>query len=195
MAKKDDDFGDVTVYGKGPSTAKLMLIGEAPGAEELEAKQPFVGRAGKLLTTMLQAAKIDRSECYVTNVVKEACREDNKNRPPKRHEIDKWKELLWEEIKTHECVKVILTLGKVPTALLLGLPATFKLNDYIAKQYLRPYTKASIIPVLHPSYLLQYGREHTEATVKLFKGVRKLIEESKDGTNVDDLSSKAPTGS
>jgi uracil-DNA glycosylase family 4 len=176
------DFKDdvPVVFGKGPKTAKLMIIGEAPGAEEIAAKAPFVGRAGKLLTTMLSAAKIDRAETYITNAVKEPCRDGNKNRPPKRWEIEKWKELLWEELKSLTELKVIVTLGKVPTSLLLGLPATFKLGDYVGKRYNREYTKASIVPALHPSYLMQYGREHTENTVRLFKGIRKILEESNE---------------
>jgi uracil-DNA glycosylase len=59
-----------TVFGEGPETARVMLIGEAPGGEEDEAGHPFVGPAGRLLDKALAEAGIDRSQVYVTNTVK-----------------------------------------------------------------------------------------------------------------------------
>lgn len=73
------------VPGEGPSNARIMLIGEAPGAEEDLTGRPFVGRAGRLLDKMLAEAGIIRSEVFITSIVK--CRPPG-NRKPKRDEID-----------------------------------------------------------------------------------------------------------
>ena len=71
------------VFGEGPANAKIMLVGEAPGKNEDEEGRPFVGSAGKLLTNILQQAGLDRSEVYITNIVK--CRPEG-NRKPKKPE-------------------------------------------------------------------------------------------------------------
>jgi len=71
------------VFGEGPANAKIMLIGEAPGKNEDEAGKPFVGSAGKLLSEILHHAGLERSEVYITNIVK--CRPEG-NRKPKKPE-------------------------------------------------------------------------------------------------------------
>jgi len=73
------------VFGQGPDNAKIMLIGEAPGKNEDETGKPFVGRAGKLLTNALEKAGLERSEIYITNIVK--CRPEG-NRKPKKPEYE-----------------------------------------------------------------------------------------------------------
>jgi DNA polymerase len=60
----------IQVRGEGPKRAKLMLVGEAPGREEIEQKRPFVGRAGRFLNKTLVTVGINRKKCYITNVVK-----------------------------------------------------------------------------------------------------------------------------
>lgn len=167
----------MTIKGKGPLNAKLMIIVECPGQDEMEAGEPLVGRAGKLLTSIMEQAQIQRETTYITNVVKEPCRDGNKNRPPKQEEIDKWKGGLWEEIKLLKELKLIVTLGKIPTCLLLKLKSTIKLTDYFGKRYKREYMTANIVPCYHPSFLLQNGADYTEQTKKLFRGIRRIINE------------------
>lgn len=145
----------------GSLSSSIMIIGEAPGREELIAQKPFVGRCGKLLDKMLETAGISRDKCYITNTVKTVCREGNKNRPPTDEEIANNMGCLLEEIKESKA-KVILCLGKVPTRALLGLKKTFKLADYVGKIYKRDITKAHIIPCYHTSFLLQYGKQLTD---------------------------------
>src|SRR6266498_1368653 len=87
------EIGTQTVFGEGPVDARLMFIGEAPGAQEDKAGRPFVGPAGKLFNEALEEAGIDRSEVYVTNTVKHrpwvAGRSGRqKNRAPKQSEIN-----------------------------------------------------------------------------------------------------------
>ena len=71
------------VFGEGPSDAKIMLIGEAPGKNEDETGRPFIGMAGKLLSEILHEAGLDRSEIFITSIVK--CRPEG-NRKPKKPE-------------------------------------------------------------------------------------------------------------
>ena len=166
------------VNGKGPLNAKLMIIGESPGKDEVEAGEPFVGRSGKLLTAIMEQAQIKRETTYITNVVKEPCRDGNKNRPPKQEEIDKWKGVLWGEIKSLKELKLIVTLGKVPTCLLLKLKPTIKLSDYFGKRYKREYMVANIVPCYHPSFLLNNGQNETDNVKKLFRLIKKILEKN-----------------
>lgn len=165
------------VMGKGSLETKLLIIGESPSKEDVEAGEPFVGRAGKLLTTILEQADFKRDDVYITNVVKEQCRDGNKNRPPKQIEIDKWKPTLWEEIKRLKNLKVVVTLGKTPTSLLLK-EKNIKLGDYVGKRYRRDCINADIVPAYHPSFLIEHSSEYTEHINKLFRQIKKLLEKT-----------------
>ncbi len=70
-----------TVFGEGPENAKIMLIGEAPGRNEDETGRPFIGSSGKLLSELIQDAGMDRSQIYITSIVK--CRPENNRKPRK----------------------------------------------------------------------------------------------------------------
>lgn len=96
------------VTGDGPSNAEIILIGEAPGAEEDKQGKPFVGRSGKLLTQLLEESGIKRENVYITNIVK--LRPPN-NRDPKPAEKDKWFPFLIREIHVIKPL-VIATLGR-----------------------------------------------------------------------------------
>lgn len=95
------------VFGSGNPNANLMIVGEAPGADEDEQGLPFVGRAGQLLTKILEAIEIQRSDVYICNILK--CRPPN-NRKPLASETDACEPYLWKQI---ELVKprYILALG------------------------------------------------------------------------------------
>lgn len=95
------------VFGAGNPNAKLMLVGEAPGAEEDQQGAPFVGPAGELLTKILQAINFKREEVYITNILK--CRPP-RNRNPEEGEIKACTTYLWKQI---EMIKpqIILALG------------------------------------------------------------------------------------
>ena len=108
------------VYGEGNSHAKLMLIGEAPGADENVTGKPFVGRAGKLLTKMLAAIQLKREDVYITNVVK--CRPPN-NRNPLPNEVSACSPYLEEQISIIK-PQLILLLGKVAAVSLLKMNNT-----------------------------------------------------------------------
>ena len=155
------------VWGKGKNTG-ILLLGEAPGSDEDIIGEPFVGRCGELLTKMLKQCGVSREDVYITNVVK--CRpvEGKKNRPPKKEEIDACKAWLWSELKQLK-PKVIVTLGKVPTGLLLKLKKTFKLGDHIGKAHELDYLDAVVVPCYHPSYLMQTGKGKMDVSLESIK--------------------------
>lgn len=104
------------VFGVGNPNADLMLIGEAPGAEEDKQGIPFVGRAGKLLTDILKAINFEREEVYIANILK--CRPPN-NRDPLPSEREVCKPYLYKQIELIK-PKIILCLGKVASNVLLN---------------------------------------------------------------------------
>ena len=104
------------VFGDGNINSKIMIVGEGPGAnEDLEGK-PFVGRAGKLLNTMLEAIKLDRAKVYITNVVNYRPPE---NRRPSEKEIERYLPYLKSHIEIIN-PKIILLLGSTALNALIG---------------------------------------------------------------------------
>lgn len=173
-------IGCFPVPGMGPKNSKLMIVGEALGEDETIVQEPFVGKAGQMLDVILNRARIDRRECFVTNTVH--CRPTKNggrsNRPPTKDEIQACKIWLWKEIQMVQ-PEIILALGKVPTYTLLKtqLKSTFKLSECVGKEYTVSYCNATIIPAFHPSYLLQHGKDKVEETVQLFTNVERKIHE------------------
>ena len=105
------------VVGSGPIGARLMIIGEAPGATEDEGGEPFIGRSGRLLFTLLEEeADVSRAACFVTNVVK--CRPPA-NRTPTRDEVATCRPWLDEQMARLEPA-VILALGNTAAKAVLG---------------------------------------------------------------------------
>lgn len=110
------------VPGIGDPKADLMVIGEAPGAKEDEIGEPFVGRAGQLLTKILQAIGFEREDVYITNILKSR---PTDNRDPKPDEIALHIPFLWKQIALIK-PKVILCAGKVSGTTLLNRPTSLK---------------------------------------------------------------------
>lgn len=135
------------VFGEGNPNADLMFVGEGPGAEEDEQGRPFVGRAGQLLTKMIQAMGLDRSETYICNVVK--CRPPE-NRDPEPFEIQTCKPFLEAQVSAVS-PKVIIALGRVAAQTLLGT------KESITKLRGRFHVRGKIhvMPTYHPSFLLR----------------------------------------
>ena len=135
------------VYGEGNPNARLMLIAEAPGANENVQGKPFVGRAGQLLTKMLTAINIQREDVFITNVVK--CRPPG-NRNPKQDEIEACSFYLKEQL---EIIKpdYILIMGRVAANALLNL--NLPLKTYRQSTY--EINNAKVYVTYHPSALLR----------------------------------------
>ena len=135
------------VFGVGNPVADLMFVGEAPGADEDIKGEPFVGRAGQLLTKIIEAIDLRREDVYIANVIK--CRPPQ-NRNPEPDEVEQCEPFLFRQIDTIR-PKVIVALGKFAAQCLL------KTTEPITKIRGREFTyrDAILIPTYHPAYLLR----------------------------------------
>lgn len=135
------------VFGAGSSKAKLMFVGEAPGMEEDLQGIPFVGRAGQLLTKIIESMGLKRKDVYIANILK--CRPPN-NRNPLPTEILTCEEYLGKQIKLIK-PKIICALGKFAAQTLLRSQESItrmrgKFSDYHGTR---------LMPTFHPAYLLR----------------------------------------
>jgi uracil-DNA glycosylase family 4 len=135
------------VFGVGNPNADLMFVGEAPGADEDAQGEPFVGRAGQLLTKIIEAMGLKREDVYIANLIK--CRPPG-NRNPEPDEQQECEPFLFRQIDQIK-PKVIVALGKFSAQALL------KTNDPITKLRGREYKyrDAILMPTYHPAYLLR----------------------------------------
>lgn len=145
------------VFGVGSAAAEIMFVGEAPGADEDEQGVPFVGRAGQLLTRMIEAMGLRRDEVYIANVLK--CRPPG-NRNPEPDEIQTCQPFLFRQIAAIE-PKVVIALGAFAARTLLETAEPIsKLRGRVFD-----FRGARLIPTFHPSFLLRspgYKREAWE---------------------------------
>ncbi len=139
------------VFGEGDPDAELMFIGEAPGRDEDLQGRPFVGRAGELLTRLIRKMGFSRKEIYIGNVLK--CRPPN-NRNPLPSEIFACKRFIYAQIEIIQ-PKVICTLGKFSTSLLLGRKGG--ISSLRGKVY--DYNGIKVVPTFHPAYLLRNPKD------------------------------------
>jgi DNA polymerase len=144
------------VCGEGSINAKLMFVGEAPGFDEDIQGRPFVGEAGKLLTSLIEKMGFTREEVYITNTVK--CHPPQ-NRDPKEEEILACSDYLKKEIELIS-PKVIMTLGKIATYTLKGMVGKVK-DIQISKirGNVFYYDNIPVIPTFHPAYLLRNRKD------------------------------------
>jgi DNA polymerase len=168
---------EVYVPSSGPFSSKTVLIGEAPGENEVKEKKPFVGRAGKRLDDILSEIGVSRTELYVTNLVKERPPD---NRDPKKEEIEKWKPLLKKEIDRIQ-PSTIVTLGNFATKSILNKDQG--ISKLHGKKY--GYQGFTVIPAYHPAATL-YNPSNRP---KLKDDLRKAFGKKKSGqTTLNDLS-------
>ena len=135
------------VFGVGNPDADLMFVGEAPGADEDIQGEPFVGRAGQLLTKIIEAMGLSRGDVYIANVIK--CRPPD-NRNPEPDEVERCEPFLFRQIDAIK-PKVIVALGKFAAQSLL------KTTEPISRLRGRTfsYRGATLMPTFHPAYLLR----------------------------------------
>ena len=135
------------VFGVGSPNADLMFVGEAPGRDEDIQGIPFVGRAGQLLTKIIEAIGLTRDEVYIANVIK--CRPPE-NRNPEPDEVETCEPFLFRQIDIIK-PKVIVALGKFAAQTLLRtLDPISRLRGRVYD-----YRGAKLIPTFHPAYLLR----------------------------------------
>ncbi|HET7770307.1 MAG TPA: UdgX family uracil-DNA binding protein [Chloroflexota bacterium] len=154
------EIGTQTVFGVGPINARLMFIGEAPGAQEDKAGRPFVGPAGKLFDEALQHAGIDRDEVYVTNTVKHrpwiaGPTGRQKNRAPKQSEINACRQWHVREVDLTR-PELVVCLGAKAATEILG--RDFKLTQQRG-QWHSTSAARHVLATLHPSYVLIQPRD------------------------------------
>ena len=141
------------VFGVGSIDAQLMFVGEAPGADEDEQGEPFVGRAGQLLTKIIQATGLSRADVYIANILK--CRPDTPgqsagNRKPTSDEMTTCIPYLHEQIDLIR-PKVIVALGATAVDGLLG--KTIGITKLRGNW--QTYRGTPLMPTYHPAYLLR----------------------------------------
>ena len=142
-----------TVFGVGNADADLMFIGEAPGADEDQQGEPFVGRAGQLLTRILKAMNFAREDVYIANILK--CRPDMPagsfgNRPPTPTEMQTCRPYLLEQIEIIQ-PSVLVALGAVAVEGLLGTRGTMR----ELRGRWHTYNSIPLMITYHPAYLLR----------------------------------------
>lgn len=148
--------GRQVVPGEGKCGAELLLIGEAPGGEEEREGRPFVGKAGKNLMNFLNTIGLDRSNLYITNVVKirpfKLSEKTGKpvNRPPNVKEKNFFSKYLYKEVEII-MPKIIVTLGNVPLQAVLK-NKTAMIGDYHGK--ITCFGVNSIFPLYHPAAII-----------------------------------------
>ncbi len=143
------------VFGVGNPAAELMFVGEGPGADEDRQGEPFVGRAGQLLTKMIEAMGYRREDVYIANVVK--CRPPE-NRNPEPDEMDACEPFLRRQIDAM-APKVIVALGKVAAQTLLR--ETSPISRLRGRWF--TYGGVKLMPTFHPAYLLRSPDEKKKA--------------------------------
>jgi len=172
-----EDIGDCTrcalhkgrhnlVFADGDANARLMFVGEGPGADEDAQGLPFVGRAGQLLNNMIAAMGLKREQVYIANVVK--CRPPN-NRTPDPGEANTCMQFLWRQIDVVR-PQVLVALGATAATYLLGH------RQPLAglRGRIHAVRGSSLIVTYHPAYLLRDPRQKKEAWADLQIAMREL---------------------
>jgi uracil-DNA glycosylase len=155
------------VFGVGNPQADLMFVGEAPGADEDVQGIPFVGRAGQLLTKIIEAIGLTRDDVYIANVIK--CRPPG-NRNPEQDEVNTCEPFLYRQIDIIK-PKVIVALGTFAAKALLQ--STDPISRLRGRTY--DYRGAKLIPTFHPAYLLRNPSSKREVWEDM-KVARKLLQ-------------------
>ena len=146
-----------TVFGVGNKKAQWMFIGEAPGLDEDRKGEPFVGRAGQLLTKMLKAIGFERNEVYIANVIK--CRPPD-NRNPRLEEIVQCLSYLHRQIQLVQPEIIVLLGGVAANALLKEQTPVSRLRGQVHRI---ENIQASVIVTYHPAYLLRSPNQKAAA--------------------------------
>ncbi len=164
------------VVGEGSHTAHIMFIGEAPGKNEAETGRPFCGRSGKVLDEMLDSIQLNRSDVYITNIVKDRPQE---NRDPTEEEIKLYTPFLDRQINIIQ-PNVIATLGRFSMSYIMnhfglgtqvGQISALHGKEFVAKA---EYGALTIIPLYHPAVAL-YDGSNKQTILDDFQVLKKYI--------------------
>ncbi len=141
------------VFGSGNHNSRIMLIGEAPGAEEDKQGVPFCGASGKVLIELLSSVGLSREEVFITNTL--LCRPEN-NRNPEKEEVENCRERLDRVIEVMQPA-VIVTIGNFATERILGKKGITSLRGKVFPLQIAG-REVKVVPVIHPANYLYQGR-------------------------------------
>ena len=158
------------VFGVGDKNAKVMFIGEAPGANEDLQGEPFVGRAGMLLNSMVQSIGLKRSDVYIANILK--CRPPN-NRDPEAQEVKLCTPYLQQQIALIQ-PKILVAVGRIAAQFLLDTAES--MSKLRGRTYQYGSQKTPLLVTYHPAYLLRSPSEKRKAYSD-FLLIKKMIAE------------------
>jgi len=162
-----------TVFGEGDPEAPILFIGEGPGQSEDEQARPFVGRAGEMLTKMINAMGYDRQDLYIANIVK--CRPPN-NRTPAAIEV----QTCWDYLRRQiEIIRpaAIVTLGGPSTKIILQTKQGITKIRGTWQQYAGIDPPIPVMPTFHPAFVLRaYTRDNR---AKVWSDLQKVLEHIK----------------
>lgn len=157
-----------TVFGVGDQNADILIIGEAPGADEDRQGEPFVGRAGKLLNAMLKAIGLDREQVFIANILK--CRPPG-NRDPRPEEVLRCKPFLLRQVEL-VAPRVILAVGRIAAQNLLQ--STDPVGRLRGRVHGFGESAIPLVVTYHPAYLLRSPEQKAKAWQDL-QQVTKLL--------------------
>jgi uracil-DNA glycosylase family 4 len=157
-----------TVFGVGNKQAKLMIIGEAPGFHEDQQGEPFVGRAGQLLTAMIKSIGFERSDVYIANILK--CRPPN-NRDPAMDEVAKCTPFLDQQIALLKPT-LLLAVGRIASHYLLNTKSSLE----SLRNKIHRYGEIPLIVTYHPAYLLRSPGDKKKAYMDLLFTLKQMNE-------------------
>lgn len=158
------------VNGVGPSGANLLVIGEAPGADEDRQGKPFVGRSGEILTSKLAEAGLNRSTVRITNCVR--CRPPD-NRDPRREELENCRGWLDTEVEIVDPA-VILTVGKVPAETLLNRSVAVTAEAGSIERITIGGRDRRVVICVHPAAMLYDRSQESTLTTAISIAAREL---------------------
>ena len=164
-----------TVFGEGNPDAEIMFIGEGPGRDEDLSGRPFVGRAGELLTRIIEKGiNVPRSEVFIANIVK--CRPSidglmKQDRPPSPQETEACCNYILKQIEIIN-PKVIITLGNPATKFIL------KTQEGITKTrgHFGIFNSIPVMPTFHPSYVIRNGGDKSPLRREVWEDIKKVLE-------------------
>ncbi len=173
--------GSEIVTGDGNTHAKLLLVGEAPGKDEVKLSKPFVGAAGKNLSEFLETLGVERDDIFITNAIKFRLSKINPvtgrsvNRPATKEEIESNKRFLYEEIKIIS-PKFIVTLGNIPLKAVTG-SGKIKIGD-IHGTVLQTQIwgqQFNVFPLYHPASII-YNRSLKDVYINDLEKLKKVMD-------------------
>ena len=167
-----DSLAEATqpVFGEGDPDARLMFIGEAPGAEEDRTGRPFIGAAGKKLAQMIQSMGLERDDVYIANILKARPPE---NRTPTTEEIEASAPYLVEQIKIIQ-PDAIMTLGSPSTKFVLKTKEGITRLRGRWASWIEDDLQIPVMPTFHPAYLLRNYTKETRNQV--WSDLQKVME-------------------